>query len=177
MSELFWVNFLHQYAIGLSVGASTFAMVFYYYVLARGETHPEHRKLMHIVYFVLRIGMLLIVISEFAKFAYSYQTNNYLYWMHNPEVFMRWLIFSIIVLNAILMHKRLISMWIGPVLAGGSWYALFFFSVFVDIRWVDTGYDFIHLLVGYLLWLLVVFAVLGLLRLYLTRRVQKPKLV
>lgn len=169
MSDLFWVNLLHQYAVGLSVGASTFAMVFYYYVVAQGQTHLEQRKLMHIVYFVLRIGMMLIVVSEFVKFEYNYQINNYLYWMANPEVYMRLTIFSVIVVNAILMHKRLISMWIGPVLAGGSWYAFFFFSVFVDIRWVDMGYDYFTLLSGYLLWLAAVGVFLTGLRVYLTR--------
>ncbi len=169
MSDLFWVNLFHQYAVGLSVGASTFAMVFYYYVVSQGETHPEQRKMMHIVYFILRIGMMLIVLSEFVIFQYNYQVNNYLYWTANPEVLMRLTIFSVIVINAVLMHKRLISMWIGPALAGGSWYAFFFMSVFVDIRWVEFGYDYPTLLLGYLSWLVIVATFLFFLRLYLTR--------
>ncbi|MBF6057377.1 MULTISPECIES: hypothetical protein [Thiomicrorhabdus] len=169
MSELFWVNLFHQFAVGLSVGSSTFALVFYYYVVAAGETLPEQRKFMHIVYFVLRIGMMLIVLSEFAIFLYSYHINNYLYWMANPEVLMRLTLFTVIVINALLMHKRLISMWIGPVIAGGSWYAFFFFSVFVDIRWVELGFNYVTLLSGYLLWLLLLGIFLSALRLYLTR--------
>lgn len=169
MSDLFLVNLIHQYAVGLSVGASTFAMVFYYYSLAQGGLDEAQRKLVHIVYFVLRIGMLLIVVAEFAKFQYNIQINNYLYWMANPEVYMRLTIFSVIVVNAILMHKRLISMWLGPIFAGGSWYAFFFFSVFVDIRWVDTGYSYLTLFTGYLLWLALVGVFLTALRVYLTR--------
>lgn len=172
MSDLFWVNLFHQYAVGLSLGASTFAMVFYYYLLAQGQSTAEQHKMQHVVYFILRIGMTLIVISEFVLFEYNYQVNNYLYWMANPEVLIRATIFSVIVINAVLMHKRMISMWIGPVLAGGSWYAFFFFSVFVDIRWVDLGYDYTTLLMGYMMWLVVVGVLLAMLRIYLTRNLQ-----
>lgn len=169
MSDLFWVNLFHQFAVGLSVGASTFAMIFYYYVVAQGNTHPEQRKFMHIVYFVLRIGMMLIILSEFAMFQYNYQVNNYLYWMNNPEILIKATIFAVIIVNAVLMHKHMISMWFGPALAGGSWYAFLFFSVFVDIRWVDTGYDYSSLLMGYIAWLAVVTVALAGLRVYLTR--------
>ena len=168
MSILFFVNLFHQFAVGLSVGASTFALIFYYYVVAQGSTLPEQRKLMHIVYFVLRVGMVLIVFSEFFVFQYSYQVNNYLYWMHNPEVFMRLTIFLVIVVNAILMHKRLISMWFGPAIAGASWYAYLFFSVFVDIRWVEFDLGYSVLFIGYLAWLVFVTLLLALLRVKLT---------
>ncbi|GAB6071115.1 hypothetical protein JCM30760_22120 [Thiomicrorhabdus hydrogeniphila] len=177
MSELFFVNLFHQFAVGLSVGASTFAMIFYYYVVGQGTTHPAQHKFMHIVYFVLRIGMVLILISEFVVFEYNYQVNNYLYWMGNPEVLVRLTIFTIIVVNAVLMQKRMISMWIGPALAGGSWYAFFFFSVFVDIRWVELGYNYTTLMAGYGLWLIVVGLALAVLRLYLTKYKQPTPVV
>jgi hypothetical protein len=61
-------------------------------------------------------------------------------------------------------------MWLGPVFAGGSWYAYFFFSV-----WIETESTYPVLFVGYLIWLTIVFFILAALRLFLTRK-QKHRL-
>jgi len=45
---------------------------------------------------------------------------NFIYWTDNPEFFIRLTIFTVIVANAFAMQYRKISMWVGPVLAGGS---------------------------------------------------------
>ncbi|MEJ2423805.1 MAG: hypothetical protein P8101_04995 [Candidatus Thiodiazotropha sp.] len=169
MELLFWVNLYHQLGVGLCVGSSTHAMVFYHVVLAQGYTSWDQHRFLHIVYRLLRIGMAIAISSELLMFVYSVQVNNYLYWTHNPEVLMRLTLLGVILVNAILMQTRRISMWIAPAIAGGSWYAYFFFSVFVDIRWVDTGWGYAHLLAGYGVWLTIVAAVVIGLRLYLTR--------
>lgn len=160
----FLTQLFRTYSVGLCLGVSTIAMTFYFYVLSKGTTLPQENRMMHIVYTVLRIGMALAVLSELALFSYNLHVHNFIYWTDNPELLMRITAFSVIVLNAVAMQKRWISMWIGPVLAGGSWYCYFFFSI-----WIETESTYFVLLAGYAAWLLCLGIALALLRLYLAR--------
>lgn len=166
--ELFYLSQLvRTWAVGLCLGASTLAMTNYFYVVSRGHTEPAENRMMHIVYTVLRVGMVAAMLTEVTTFAYNYHVHNFIYWTDNPEFFMRLTIFGVIVVNAVAMQYRLISMWLGPVFAGGSWYAYFFFSV-----WIETESTYGTLLLGYLGWLLFVAVLLVGLRLVLTRKQQ-----
>lgn len=157
-------SLIGTYSVGLCLGVSSIAMVNYFYMVSKGATEPSENRMMNIVYSVLRIGMALIIISEIIKLVYYYHVDNYIYWMDNPEFLMRITIFSVIVVNAFAMQHRKISMWFGPVFAGGSWYAFFFFSV-----WIETESTYSTLFMGYVGWLCFVFCLLGAIRLYLTR--------
>ncbi len=163
--ELLYLSKLFRvYTVGLCLGVSTIAMTFYFFVVAKGHTVAEEKRMMHIVYTILRIGMVLVMVSEVTTFIYNYHINNFIYWTDNPELLMRLTIFSVIFTNAFAMEYRKISMWLGPVFAGGSWYAYFFFSV-----WIETETIYSTLLLGYLIWLVFIFVFLVCLRLYLTR--------
>ena len=120
--------------------------------------------MMHIIYTALRVGMVLVLISEITCFMYNFQIDNFVYWTDNPELLMRLTIYSIIVVNAFAMQFRKISMWFGPVIAAGSWYAYFFFST-----WIETESTYPVLFVGYLIWLAIVFVIVNGIRLFLTR--------
>lgn len=161
--------YLHQlfriWTVGLCLGVSTIAMTFYFFVVSKGATSKDENRMMHIVYTILRIGMVLVCVSEVTTFIYHYHINNFIYWTDNPELLMRLTIFSVIVINALAMQYRKITMWLGPVFAGGSWYAYFFFSV-----WIETESTYAVLLAGYASWLLFMAMLLTLLRLFLTRR-------
>jgi len=166
--QLFFLNQLVRiYTVGLCLGVSTIAMTFYFYVVAKGKTDSSQNQMMHVVYTVLRIGMGLVMLSELSVIAYHIHYMNFIYWTDNPELFIRLTIFSVIVVNAFAMQYRKISMWLGPVFAGGSWYAYFFFSV-----WIETESTYSTLLAGYVMWLVGFGIALAILRLYLTRNQQ-----
>lgn len=160
LSQLF-----RTYTVGLCLGVSTIAMTFYFYVVAKGHTEKSQNVMMHIVYTVLRVGMCLVVCSEITVVIYNYHIHNFIYWTDNPEFFIRLTIFAVIVTNAIAMEYKKVSMWLGPVFAGGSWYAYFFFSV-----WLETETTYLTLLAGYITWLVGFGICLALLRVYLTRK-------
>ncbi len=163
--ELYYLtNLIRTYAVGLCLGVSSIAMTNYFYMVAKGGTEAAENRMMHIVYTILRIGMALIIVSEITTLIYYYHVDNFIYWTDNPEFLMRITIFCVIVANAFAMQHRKISMWFGPVFAGGSWYAYFFFSV-----WIETENTYSTLLMGYMGWLVFMFLFLGALRLYLTR--------
>jgi hypothetical protein len=163
--ELYYLsNLIRTYAVGLCLGVSTIAMTNYFYMVSKGHTEVAENNMMHIVYTVLRVGMVLALLTEISTFMYYYHVDNFIYWTDNPELLMRATIFSVIVVNAFAMQRRKITMWLGPVFAGGSWYAYFFFSV-----WIETESTYNILFIGYVAWLSVMFVFLGGLRLYLTR--------
>lgn len=167
VSELSWLYASHLVrflAVGLCLGTSTCVMTLYYYLVAKGKTEEAEKKIMHILYIVLRIGMCLAVLTEVTTLIYYYHVDNFIYWTDNPELLMRLTIFAVICANAYAMRHRKVTMWLGPVFAGGSWYAYFFFSV-----WIETEATYLTLLIGFIVWLTVVFTVLAGLRFYLTR--------
>jgi len=168
MSELeiyYIVTLFRTYTVGLCLGVSSIAMTFYFYVVAKGSTDKSQNIMMHIVYTVLRVGMVLVMVSELTMIIYNYHINNFIYWTDNPELLIRLTIFTVIFGNAIAMQYRKISMWLGPVLAGGSWYGYFFFSI-----WIETESQYLTLLAGYLSWLMIFGFCLTLLRIFLTRQ-------
>lgn len=163
--ELLYLSQLFRtYTVGLCLGVSTIAMTFYFYVVAKGKTEPSQGVLMQVVYRVLRIGMALVLTSELTTLLYNQHIGNTAYWNDNPELYIRLTIFAVICCNALAMQHRKISMWLGPVFAGGSWYSYFFFSV-----WLETNSTYGQLLVNYVIWLTLFGSLLALLRIYLTR--------
>ena len=167
MTELSWffsMQLVRFLAVGLCLGTSTVVMTMYFYLVSKGKTEPAEGKMMHVLYRILRVGMFLALVTEGTSFFYYFHVDNFIYWTDNPELLIRLTIFGVIVTNASAMQHRKITMWLGPVFAGGSWYAYFFFSV-----WIETETTYLVLLSGYLIWLCLVFALVTSLRLYLTR--------
>ena len=164
LQYFYMAQIFRSLTVGLVLGTSTIALTFYLYVVAQGKTEPAQNKMMRIVYTVLRVGMVLVLVSELTCFLYNFHVDNFVYWTDNPELLMRFTIYAIIVVNAFAMQFRKITMWLGPVIAAGSWYAYFFFST-----WIETESTYLTLFIGYLIWLAVVFVIVNGLRLYFTR--------
>ncbi len=121
MSLLVFLFVLQQLALALAIGSSTFSIIFYYKSIRDGKIDSEERSFMSIVYRVLRIGLMLIVISELLLLA-VFTSENSLSSLLTNGFWFRWLLLGIIVMNAVLMDLRKMPMWLGPALAGASWY-------------------------------------------------------
>lgn len=116
------VPVVFQLGLTLGVGASTFALTFYILATKDGTIDDSEKHLMHAVYTVLRVGMGLIALGLLGSLLGGYLAGDAVYWMF-------WTLLIVITLNAILMTKHMMPMQYGPVLAGGSWYSLFFLDV------------------------------------------------
>ncbi len=112
--------------ITFGVGASTFALTFFINALEDGTIDPSERRFMHIVYVVLRIGMILITLSLLSFAGIVLFAGGGISALSSPLYLMEVTLIGVIIINAILMTKHLMPMKFGPVLAGGSWYSLFF---------------------------------------------------
>lgn len=101
----------------LGVGSSTFALIFFIRALEDGVVDPTERKFLGTVFVVLRIGMALLFLGLLLSLMLPAALPLPL-----------WLLLGVITVNAVLMDRHIMPMQYGPVLAGGSWYSLFFVS-------------------------------------------------
>ncbi len=122
------VSIIKHIGLTFAIGGSTFAMVFYYAAMWDGKISEDESHFMHIVYFILRIGMCILIPWEVLMMVYQYTVGNEEYFMNVVNWF-RVILLGIIVLNATLMTKHKMPMWFGPALAGGSWYYYYFVSL------------------------------------------------
>ena len=112
------IDLLWNMGLTFGVGSSTFALIFYIQALGDGVIDDSEKRLMHTVYIVLRVGIALIVVSVLAGLLNAHS-------LVNGSVYKVWFLLCIIVANALLMWRHTMPMRFGPILAGGSWYALF----------------------------------------------------
>ena len=147
------VNILHTIGTTFGVGASTFALTFYISALMDGAIDTSEKRFLHVVYVMLRIGMTLIVLSLVLFFVLAYRAGATGPLPANPLYLMEWTLMAVIIVNAILMTAHKMPMSVGPVLAGGSWYSLFFISALPL-----GGFSYTTLLLFYAAFLAVFFA-------------------
>lgn len=120
----FFIIFVNTLGMTLGVGSSTYAITFFHQSIADGVVDDTEKRFLHTVYFLLRAGMILLFVS--------YTAQGYQIWQGMPipvgtdTLAIQSTLLAIIFGNAVLMEKRLIAMWLGPAIAGASWYGIFF---------------------------------------------------
>lgn len=109
-------------AISLGVGTSTMAIVNFFAAIADGKIDEAERRMMGLVYFVLRVAMVVIMLTMLALFTAEVMTTG--------TIALTTFAVSTIVLvctlyaNAILMTKRVMPSTVGPALQASTWYTL-----------------------------------------------------
>lgn len=144
-----------------AIAGSTFAMVFYYAAMWDGKISEDESHFMHIVYFILRIGLFILIPWEILVMLWSVITDIPMYY-ENVVNWFRIFLLGIIVFNALLMTKHKMPMWLGPALAGGSWYYYYFVSI------TPKQFTIENLFLYYIIW--VIFLAIAL-------RVLKRKII
>lgn len=108
----------------LAVGSSTYAITFFQQSILDGRINKTEKRFLHTVYFILRLGMVLLVLSVLWRMLLLGFTDTPLF--SDQTLWFQFTLLLIVNVNAILMDRHLIPMWLGPAIAGGSWYGYFF---------------------------------------------------
>ncbi len=108
----------------LAVGSSTYAITFFQQSILDGRIDKTEKRFLHTVYFILRLGMVLLVLSVLWRMLLLGFTDTPLF--SDQTLWFQFTLLLIVNVNAILMDRHLIPMWLGPAIAGGSWYGYFF---------------------------------------------------
>lgn len=116
------LTILQSVAIALGVGSSTLAISNFFVAIADGEIDKTERKMMGVVYIVLRVAMGLILTTTAFLTALRYVQFGVDYF--TPFVVGLWILIIMLFVNAFLMTKHIMPSSMGPALQAASWYTM-----------------------------------------------------
>lgn len=151
------VTILQSFAISLGVGSSTLAITNFFVAIADGKIDDTERRMMGVVYIVLRIAMGLIlattiflVATEYGQFGIM-GINNFAY--------AQLMVLAVIFVNAILMTAHLVPSTIGPGLQAGSWYTLGTLSALALTA--NTDFSLLQFSLAFITWLVLAISIVN----------------
>ncbi|PIR57623.1 MAG: hypothetical protein COU71_02965 [Parcubacteria group bacterium CG10_big_fil_rev_8_21_14_0_10_38_31] len=146
--------FAHIVGVVLGTGGATFAEIFYLKAKRDGVFEPLEVDYLKTSYFVLRVGLFIIVLSGFGLLVLL-RLNEFGDPLLGVKLWAKLLIVLIIVLNAFLIQARKMPMWLGSSLSLTSWYTATILGL-----WRGIPYSFGQIIIFYLLSVMVVAYVL-----------------
>ena len=148
---------IQSFAISLGVGSSTLAIASFFVAISDGNIDDTERRMMGIVYIVLRIAMVLILVTTLILLSYKYAMVG----LGGMSAFHFGQLLAIIVLfvNAMLMTAHLIPSNFGPAIQAGNWYTLGTLSALLPLG--ITGFTFTQFLLAYATWLVLAVAIVN----------------
>ena len=152
VSFLTLTSVIQSFAISLGVGSSTLAIANFFAATADGAIDKTERRMIGIVYVVLRIAMVAILLSTTLYVLLQYTVGSFVF---TASFAAEIIVLSVLFLNAGLMTKHLISSRLGPAIQAGSWYTLAFLQAIKLNGMYVYGDILIPFLVGYVTWLFI----------------------
>lgn len=119
---LIFIALLQSMAVSLGVGASTLAIINFFVAIADGKIDENERRMMGVVYIVLRIAM--IIIASAASIIAIAQLVTYGTAFITPFIVSVWTLIIMLFVNATLMTKHIMPSNFGPAIQAGTWYTL-----------------------------------------------------
>jgi hypothetical protein len=148
---------IQGYAVSLGVGASTLAILNFFSAIADGKIDDTERRMMGIVYVVLRIAMVTILFSTLAllylQFIHADLTEfTMLEWGQVIALFM-------LFLNAGLMTAHKMPSTFGPAIQAGNWYTLGFLTSLKALGLIN--FSLAQFFLAYITWLVLATAIVN----------------
>jgi len=145
------VTIIQSFSISLGVGSSTLAILNFFAAIADGKIEPAERRMMGIVYIILRIAMVLILGSTMYLLATEFATGE----IFNLSAFAlgQLTVIGVLYLNAVLMTAHVVPSALGPSVQAGSWYTLGTLSALVPLSL--TNFTYLQFILGYLTWVVL----------------------
>jgi len=156
-------------SISLGVGSSTIAIINFFVAIGDGQIDESERRMMGIVYIVLRVAMGLILFTTAVLTAIQYNTYGSDFLV--PFVVAVWILIAVLYINAVLMTKKVVSSKIGPALQASSWYTLGILMALFPLGL--TAFSLLQFFVVYAIVILLALAVVNGLMIYLKKRSEK----
>ena len=152
MTTLFTLVAIFQsFSISLGVGSSTLAIVNFFAAIADGTIDETERRMMGIVYVVLRIAMVAILVTTTFLVAPVMMAEG-LTGLSTIAIG-QGIAILVLFVNAMLMTARLVPSTIGPGLQAGSWYTL---GTLIALQAQDvTDFSVLHFTLAYISWLVL----------------------
>jgi len=150
----------------LGAGGATIAEVQINVALKDGKVDPQERALMHANYWMIRVGILFIIVSG-GLLVWSLYNSGQEWALTSPKAWIKEIMTAAIIFNAIALSKKWVPLWLGAGISFASWWGATILGIFGQLPFTFTEYVF-----GYIVFVLLVSGALHLIRkIYL----RKPK--
>lgn len=153
---------LQTVIISLGVGASTLAIINFFVAIWDGSIDVNERRMMGVVYTVLRIAMWLIF-----GITIVVALSAYLSEMFSIHYISQVTLILILFANAKLMTLHLIPSSYGPPIQASTWYSLGLLSAFQVVNW---SLSYLQFLIFYFIMLFLATIVINSIMMYSTRQ-------
>lgn len=114
------LTILFNIALSLGVGSSTLAIINFFVAIADGRINSDERRMMGVVYVVLRVSMVLLLLTSLLLMSINVQQVGLI--TYSPLMIATWILLFVLYLNAILMTIRVMPSAFGPSIQAGTWY-------------------------------------------------------
>lgn len=144
------VSILQTISIGLGVGCSTVAISQFFVAIADGKIDESERRMMGVVYTILRVAMVAILLTTLTIMAIIYYVNSVevVGWQYfSPFIVGQLVVIFVLFANAVAMTKHWISGKFGPSIQAGSWYTLGLMFALMPLGL--TGFSYLQFALGY----------------------------
>lgn len=144
-------------AVSLGVGCSTVAIAQFFVAISDGKIDEAERKMMEVVYTILRVAMGLILVTTViqAGIIYKFIGLEYI----SPFSVGVWVVLAVLFINAFAMTKHWIPSTFGPGIQAGSWYTLGIMMSLISVGF--TGFSYLQFGLAYGGMLLLAIAVVN----------------
>lgn len=110
-----------------------------------GSVNSSEGRLLSTLYWLIRVGLIMIVFSGFGFFLYLRIQPHLSFVLYEPRMWMKLGLTALLVLNAFLMQVRRIPLWLGAAISVTGWY-----SALILGAWRSLDASFLILLVAFL---------------------------
>jgi len=121
MSIYGFIILLHVVGTILGAGGATVAEVQITRALRDKQVSPDEGGLMHLNYFLIRIGLTFIISSAFAMVGY-HLINDSIQILLDAKVLFKEFLVVIIIANAVAIGRRWVPLWLGAAISFTSWW-------------------------------------------------------
>lgn len=150
------VAILQSFAVSLGAGSSTLAIINFFVAIADGSISPDERRMMGVVYIVLRIAMILILITTLCLLAAQYSNGTLTLVPYNVA---QLVVIGVLFVNAMLMTAHIMPSNFGPAIQAGNWYTLGTLSALVPLSL--TTFSMMHFFLAYITWIALAIAIVN----------------
>lgn len=157
---------LHVAGTILGVGGATIAEVNIMTALKDGKVDKSEGALMHANYKMIRVGTAIVLISGILMIWWLYNSGAESILM-DQKLWFKDTLLILIILNAFLISKRLVPLWLGAAISFTSWWTATILGL-----WKDQPYNYLELAIGFVIAVFVVAGILELIRKKVTA--EKP---
>jgi len=164
------LTILFNIALSLGVGSSTLAIINFFVAIADGKINTDERRMMGVVYIVLRIAMVLLLVTSLLMVSINVQYQGIV--IYSPLVIATWILLFVLYLNAILMSLRIMPSAFGPSVQAGTWYT---FGIITTLSTLGIIFSVTQFVLVYLSFVLFVTLMVNCVMLYLKQDKKKDK--